>query len=494
MELKERRAILYPYFLFRNAILTIRFFIMAICFFLCFKCYPHGGTEHVRVYKNILEGVSGENISSLYKTVTKGIDYDFYERFRKKIGTIEGNHRIIGHWGFEGPIPFEHEPWRSVLAPYPREEVINLWRQYANELTDEAVRKTGLPRKQAQGLVGLLYNTHLIDDRVPGNKIVDPVIKPDLIIRDIKKNLHRLFGNNSSFVKEIETEIAKIKPNTPNAYKCKRVEEILCSRNIGEKFFHTHQRFLKAKDISYNKTIAVRMLERSTLASNTSQEYVKALQDYISPKFSKISIPKKARLVTGVLQKGTIKGKPVMLLSVPIKNVANSAFMNAVATGVTAGVATFVFAEGYTIYKFAAGDISDDYFEKETLKNLTIALATGAATLVTVALGAHPTGWVVLGVGIGTAIIVDFVFDRFYDEFKTPTITLNDILGKLPTELQRRKIVLGGNESNTYRHLFEYHRGKESVLDPVRDITILDGVGKSESGLEINNNKKTGIE
>lgn len=257
---------------FEKHIRIIRFFIFTVCFLLCSKCYPYGGTEHVRVYKNVLEGVSGENISSLYKTITKGIDYDFYELFRKKIGPVRGNHRIIGHWGFEGSIPFEYEPWHSALAPYSRNEVINLWRQYANELVDDAVRKTGLPRKQAQGLVGLLYNTHLIDDRVPGNIIVDPVIKPDFIIRDIEKNLHRLFGNNSSFVKEIETEFAKIKPNTPNAYKCKRVEEILCSRNIGEKFFHTYQRLLGTRGISYNKTIARTMLDRSILASSNSQD------------------------------------------------------------------------------------------------------------------------------------------------------------------------------------------------------------------------------
>lgn len=137
--------------------------------------------------------------------------------------------------------------------------------------------------------------------------------------------------------------------------------------------------------------------------------------------------------VQGVLQKVAIGGQEALVLSIPINTVKLG-----LKTGAYAGVATFVFAEGVSVYRFAHGDITEDEFVRQSVKNLGTALAIGAATFICVALGCNPYGWVVAGVCIGTAIIVDLAFEYFYSEFKTPIITMDDVLGNLPTDLQRR--------------------------------------------------------
>jgi hypothetical protein len=72
--------------------------------------------------------MSGRNLEYVYKTISSGIDskkfklnstsknygLSFVEMFTKKFGSMpSGNHRLIGHWGFEGAIPFNQEPYKT---------------------------------------------------------------------------------------------------------------------------------------------------------------------------------------------------------------------------------------------------------------------------------------------------------------------------------------------------------------------------------------------
>ena len=174
-------------------------------------------------------------------------DKSFYDTVRKKLGNVSGNHRIIGHWGFEGAIPFNSEPWKSQLAKYPKEQLIKMWKDFTNSLIKSAMEKTGLPQQQAKGLVGLLYNAHLLGDRVYGNVRVNEVVKPDLIIKDIGKNLHRLFGNNSNLAKTIMKEISQIPRNCVYASKCDQAIKILYKHQLGAHFYNTYQNQLQIK-------------------------------------------------------------------------------------------------------------------------------------------------------------------------------------------------------------------------------------------------------
>ena len=89
-------------------------------------------------------------------------------------------------------------------------------------------------------------------------------------------------------------------------------------------------------------------------------------------------------------------------------------------------------------YKFIKGDIDDDIFVRDTIKNIGISVIVGAAVLVTVAIGATPYGPVVLGVSIGISIIADLVFEKLMKEFyDTPQITLDDIIALLPEDMKK---------------------------------------------------------
>ena len=135
-----------------------------------------------------------------------------------------------------------------------------------------------------------------------------------------------------------------------------------------------------------------------------------------------------------------------MVLSVPVK----------------AGVMTFVFTEGASVYKFASGDISEDQFVRDSAKNCGTAIVTGTATYVAVVLGATPAGPVIIAISIGGVIIADIFFEHLLKEFETSAITMDDILGELPTELQKRTTAWS---HAGYDCIFEHNEKQLSLFD-----------------------------
>ena len=173
-------------------------------------------------------------------------------------------------------------------------------------------------------------------------------------------------------------------------------------------------------------------------------------------------IPKKAadfaemqgvKFRRGILQEHHINGKTVRALSVPVSPLE---------AGTSAGVITLIFTEGVTVYKYTRGSISEDEFIKESAKNCGGAILVGTTTYVLVALGATPTGWVVIGIGIAAELIYDVAFEHIYKEFARPTITMQDLLGRLPTDLQRRTSVF---DERGFDGFMEYHKEKISTLE-----------------------------
>ena len=432
---------------------------------LCFFCWGHsfdGPGGHAYDFRHVLEGCSGDNLSDLYERVSKGTDKYFYNDVQTKFGKISSNHRIIGHWGFEGSIPFNVEPWKSQLSRIPKKELVEMWRNFTNSLVTYAVEKTGLPHHQARGLVGLLYNVHLLGDRVYGNVEVTQVIKPDLIINDIVKNLHRLFGNNSELAKAVAKEISSIPKHAVYASKCDQVIKILYRHQIGAHFYNAYRTQLSEHQIRYVNTMARKMLLKTApYYKINSNILAKEMSVYVRGNTGRIVKPHKGNIkfVQGVLQKVSVKGKNALVLSVPINSVKLG-----LKVGAYSGVATFVFSEGVSVYQFAHGNITEDEFLRQSIKNLGTSLAVGTAAFVCVALGASPYGWVVAGVCIGTAIIVDLAFEHIYKEFKTPIITMNDVLGKLPTELQRRPNIW---DHTGFEYLNEENQKRLNILSDI---------------------------
>ena len=176
-----------------------------------------GSSGHANDIYGVFEDVRGDNFKLLVKEISQGVDSSsiqgsFPQRFLEKFPDFKpgyAGHRVLGHWGFEGSIPFNDEPWKSALQKYPRAEVAGIWRQFVEDITQKTMRSIpGLDYKAAKGLTGIIYNTHVLGDW--STTMTDPLAHPELIRQDIIKNLHRLFGNNSIFVSGIEHEFSMI--------------------------------------------------------------------------------------------------------------------------------------------------------------------------------------------------------------------------------------------------------------------------------------------
>ena len=472
---------------------------------------PGGHRDEMRY---VLSGLKGEKLDELLKSISEGIDTDFCDIVRKKWGQIHGNHRIIGHWGFQGSIPFNEEPWKTALSQYPKKELIEEWQQFVNKLIENTTEQTGLNGKHAKGLTGLVYNIHLLGDKEPGNVVTDLVKKSDLLCNDIEKNLKNLFGNNSESVQIFKNGIKQIPKNLSDELKAQEIQRVLGKCSIGKNLAKTYGKNLTEKGIKFSETLETGLIERSRPILNNNQvklsNYLK--QHVTRSRILENEVLKKGKLpvrniansfkdisntttnevnnvqyVTGTLQKCKVKGFDVHILSIPVSVATRGAA--AVLAGTDAGVMTFICMEGTTVYKFCKGDITDDIFIRDTMKNIGVAVAVGTAVLVTVALGATPEGWVVLGVAVGVSIVADLVFEKLMKEFwDTPQISMDDILAVLPTEMQRRANSLDWTEYSYKVQngvIFDHLGQQDTSLEPLnRDNDIFTPLKNRKSVLD----------
>lgn len=179
----------------------------------------HSGVEHANDFGRVFEGFGGKSVDKLFQLVNEAIDSGFEKRIREKIPGLkvsipktfsvsgipysEGvryNHRIFGHgWTFDAAIPEKVLKVLDESHPGCKAEVIREWRNFVNELTEKAVRLTGLPKNQAKALVAILWDIHLLGDWVPGNTRVDLMLPPGEILKNIEKNLRTLFKNRPQY-------------------------------------------------------------------------------------------------------------------------------------------------------------------------------------------------------------------------------------------------------------------------------------------------------
>ena len=476
----------------------------------------------------VLEGVSG--LDAIYARVNSGIDSDFYKRFKETFGSYpSGNHRVIGHWGFSGAIPFNEIPYKDALKDFPKDKIIEFWRNYVTSMTDEVMKMTGLEKKQAQALAGLIYNTHLLCDYTGAELTQLP--RPERLLKDIGTNLHALFGNRSAFVDQVMDELSRVPfKNLNDVEKAQRIYQILAKYNIGEKFVKTYESVLTEKGISFAMNACKQALYAKAAQGINAKYFQSALAQALTTGDGKTLRPNQIKTfnymkrVQGVVQEVNKNGRKAYVLSIPLQfrpeeriaskiakelleealanghKIDDQFILNQITTrlqkefaeslgkqispevaekvalqslnwakinpervGFQAGVMTFVIIEGVTVYRFAGGDMDDETFAKETSKNLGGAFLTGGATYCAVILGATPTGWVVVGIGIGVNVAWDLAFNQLDKEFSTPEITMDDILGVLPTELQRRKDVWS---YSGFSCIYDYQGKAESLFEP----------------------------
>ena len=216
----------------------------------------------------------------------------------------------------------------------------------------------------------------------------------------------------------------------------------------------------------HNSTIDIKDSQKEKPSDTTHKiNKIKEIKR-IPKKVTEFAKNAKVKFVRGFLQEyNNIKLKNIKTLSVPVAakhlKVAGSA-----------GVMTLVFTEGITVYKFTSGNISEEQFIKESAKNCGAAIVAGSATWVIVALGATPTGWAVIGVGITADLMYEVAFKQLEKEFSTPTITMDDLLGKLPTSLQNRRGAFNHDGYDSFLEInkkrltaFDYFESKKTSFD-----------------------------
>lgn len=461
-------------------------FLTATLLAVTLGCWGHsfmpkknGVPSHWEDFRNIFNGYGDDAFFELSKKISSGIDHELPTLFRQQIGKIPGNHRILGHgWTLNDTIPKETLELLSKNNPGTEKEIIQLWRSFAKHLQEESMRFTGLPKRQATALASMLYDIHLLGDLEPGNKELRYVLSVDDIVNNINKNVDILLKNKPEYSALIKKRLQKVlRSGSERQQLAQALMTELYDLRIGDMLKMTWGRTLKTqysrdRAIAANESRAARPISKI----HGIRRVGKKAADFVKRPGVKF--------VRGILQEHVVNGKVVTTLSVPISPALK-------ASG-SAGVMTLIFTEGVTVYKFANGTITEEEFIRESAKNCGAALTVGTTTFVLVALGATPTGWVVIGAGIAAELVYEVAFDCVYKEFTTPLITMDDLIGKLPTSLQRRRGAFNHDgfesflEANQKRlSLLEFADTQDSPLDIPRRKSALDYFENKKSPLEI---------
>lgn len=398
----------------------------------------------------IFNGYGDDNFTALFHKVSSGIDNELPAQFRALIGSVPGNHRILGHgWALNDKIPEETLKYLESVYPGKKVEIIRIWQKFANGINAEAIRLTGLPPKQAHALASLFYNFHLLGDLEPDNTLINNVLDYRSIIRNIDSDVDILFGTNSKYAKLIHKHLAKyLKKGLDPQIAAQSAMSELYSLRLGTMVNSSYGKILKMnysidRVTNANMKIASRPL--------TKIYGITKVPDTAHNIMQKGNV----KFVKGVLQEHRVKGKIVHTLSVPISP--------ALKAGLTVGVLTLVISEGQTIYQFSCGNITEEEFLKESAKNCADSIVLGSTTYVLVALGMNPTGWAVIGAGITASLVYEISFDYVCDKFATPVLSLDDIVGRLPVDIQRRKTYF---DTTGYDSFVEGNKKQSSQLLP----------------------------
>jgi hypothetical protein len=67
-----------------------------------------------------------------------------------------------------------------------------------------------------------------------------------------------------------------------------------------------------------------------------------------------------------------------------------------------------------------------------------------------------------LAVGVGTALLTNVVFDRLRDGFQGETFSLEDFVGRLPTQIQNRRTTWDNDGGQT---ILDFNEGRRTVFN-----------------------------
>ena len=214
---------------------------IATCVF-CGQSHGQDGVGHYREFSIVFNGYGDEGFRELCKSVSSCLDKDLPDAFRKVIGNVPGNHRILGHgWSLDAPIP--KATMELLEATYPGRcgDIIEVWAQHAKRVKELARSITGLPPAQADAFAAMLHDIHLLGDLEPGNVVTKYVLPPKEIAEHFSTKCRILFRNRPEFAQVIENSLKSVtRRNLSPDVMAKAMIDNLARCKVGEKVHLVH--------------------------------------------------------------------------------------------------------------------------------------------------------------------------------------------------------------------------------------------------------------
>jgi hypothetical protein len=203
-----------------------------------------------------------DSFKALVAAVSGGVDNELPKLFREKIGPVPGNHRILGHgWTLNAAIP--KKTWEKLLKKYPdkKDEIIEVWAEFARGCIAKSEELSGLPKQQANALASMIYDIHLIGDLEPDNTLIKDVLELDLIVKNFNKDCETLFVNKPEYSELIAKKLEEaMKTELKYQEKAQLVMSELYKLRIGSMLHQSWGKTLKFKysaDANVNDRAAV---------------------------------------------------------------------------------------------------------------------------------------------------------------------------------------------------------------------------------------------
>ena len=389
---------------------------IAICA-LSDQCLGHSGAGHYREFSMVFNGYGDDGFRSLCECISTGVDKDLPDAFRKVVGPVPGNHRVLGHgWTLDAAIPEETLKYLEATFPGKRQDIIKVWAEHVKRVKELARSITGLPPALADSFAAILHDIHLLGDMEPGNIITKYVLPPKEIQKHLVKELRVLFRDNPEFAHAIEGELKKVARMKLSPKVMSEVMiDTLARCQLGEKIHRAHpgmkiqfsEKWLKSAEAKY----ASRLLERvpgaegSTKVKSTQRRLLK--KDFA--KVSEVNPTKSARLL------------------VPGLLAADGRLLVSLKSGAADGLMVFAVEGGIATYSYAKNDINRPEYHDKLVDAAIKGASVGGAVAVAVMLGAGPAGWVVLGVSIGAYEVSDFAVAAWHKSQEQKYLTIEDL-------------------------------------------------------------------
>lgn len=381
--------------------------LLFVCGFWVPSVYALPGSAHVRdMLEVVLEDSSNPQMRRVLAEFTKTIDN--FEVVKGLPLGAEG-HRLYGHWGFSDAIPFNKPPLRDMLqrieekegraaAEAAKKKIIESWQRDSRQLIALAEKMLGVGGRSARGLAGLLYSVHLLGDYT--GQQLGSLQDVEALTRDIKKNIHRLFGSNSHAAKEIcaqlDTVLERAAASCGGSSAC-RAETIL--------------KFMKE-----NKKLQGAVLHLVKARGALGSLFLKPRAQFISQQASLKGMERAAEELG-------IKGAK----AVPGVMLPSGKLLAAVKVGGATGLAGFTFDSGYVYYQYLKGEVNDPECKEKITQAALSGLASSGAASVVVLLGATPAGWIVCGVATGTYIVCDYAQNLYRESEERKILNREDL-------------------------------------------------------------------